>query len=130
MVNAREDVEQRTRGRSREPDPAGCDDRHAECRGQRGERFVVGLFIAPEMTLQLDVRAVPAEQADHAIEQAAHAIPLTVERRAADEGDQSAGIPVKLLQRQRPFTLRRAELHPSDQAAEITVALLRLTEDR
>ena len=91
MVNAREHVEERPLGRRREPDAVGRDDRHVEGRGQIDERLVVGFFVAAEVTLQLDVHAVAAEQADEAIEQAADAVAAAVERRAADERDEAAG---------------------------------------
>ena len=84
---------------------------------------VVALLVAAEMPLQLDVDAVAAEDADQAIEQAADAVAPAVERRAAGERDEPAGAAVELLERQRAFAFRRAQLHARDQPAEVPVAL-------
>ena len=108
MVDAGEHVEQRTLGRCGEARAVGGEDRHAERLGQRHERLVVGLFVAPKVALQFDVGAIAAKQADDAIEQAADAEPLHVERRAPDERDESAGHAVERVDRQRAFAFRRA----------------------
>ena len=114
----------------REPDAVGRDDRHAECRRQIDERLVVRFFVAAEMPLQLDVHAVAAEQADETIDQAADAVAAAVERRAADERDEAAGPAVQILQRQRAFAFRRAQLHAGDQPAEVSIALLAFRRGR
>ena len=116
VVDAREHVEQRPLGRRREADAVGRDGRHAERRRQADERVVVALFVAPQMPLQLDVHAVAAEDADEAIEQAADAVPAAVERGAAGERDEAGGAAVELLERQRAFAFRRAQLHARDRA--------------
>ena len=122
MVDAREDVEQRPLGRRREADAVGDDGRHAERGGERDERGGVGFFIAAEMALQLEIDVAAAEDADEAIEQPAHAVAPPVERGAPREHDEPARAAVELLERQRALALRRAQLHPRDQPAEISVA--------
>ena len=72
---------------------------------------------------------IAAEDADEAIEQAADAVPPAVERRAAGERDEPGGAAVELLERQRAFAFRRAQLHARDQPAEIPVALRAFAED-
>src|ERR1051326_6210743 len=59
----------------------------------------------------------------------ARAVPAAVERRAADQCNQPGNAAVEIVERQRAFTLRRAELHARDQAAEISVAGLAFTEN-
>ncbi len=129
MVDARQDVEQRPLGWRREADAAGGDDRHPERRGHRGKRLVVGLLVAAGMPLQLDVRAIAAEETDEAIEQAADAEAARVERRAARQRDEAGGEAVELLERERALAFRRAQFHAGDEAAEIPIALLVLAED-
>ena len=46
-----------------------------------------------------------------AIEQAADAERGRVERRAADERDEAAGVAVEIVERQRALAFRRAQLH-------------------
>ena len=81
------------------------------------------------MPLQLDVRAIAAEDADEAIEQAADAEPARVERRAAGQRDEAGGGAVEIVERQRALAFRRAQLHAGDQAAEIAIALRAFAED-
>ena len=64
-----------------------------------------------------------------AIEQAADAVPLAVERRAAGQRDQPGGAAVQLLERQRALAFRRAQLHARDQPAEIAIPVLAFAED-
>ena len=92
VVNAREHVEQRTVVRRREPDAAGRQDGHAKGRRQIDEPLVVRVFVAPEMPLHLDVHLAAAEHPDQAVEQAADAVPIPVERRAADQRHQPADV--------------------------------------
>ena len=81
------------------------------------------------MPLQLDVDAVAAEDADEAIEQAADAVPPAVERRAAGQRDEPGGAAVQLLERQRAFAFRRAQLHARDEPAEVPVPVRAFAED-
>ena len=129
VMDAREHVEQRAPGRRREAHAVGGDDRHAKGRRQIDERAVVGFLVPVEMTLQLHVHAMPAEQSDEAIEQPADAVAAAVERGAADERDEPARAPVQLLQRERAFALRRAELHAGDEAAQVAVPVLAFAEN-
>ena len=108
VVDAGEHVEERPLGRRREPDAAGRDDRYAKGRGQIDERLVVGVFVPPEMTLELDEHRLAAEEPDGAIEQPADAVPLPVERRPSDERDQTARRAVEILERQRALAFRGA----------------------
>ena len=110
MAHARQDVEERTVGRRGEPDTVGRNHRNAKGPGQRVQRDVVDFLIAQQMPLQLDVDAAPAEQADQAIEQAADAVSLPVEQRAAAEGDQAGGAAVELLEHQRALPFRPTAL--------------------
>ena len=92
---------------------------------------VVGLFVARQMPLQLDVHAVAAEQADEPIEQAADAVagaPSSAARPASATSPPVAA--VELVERQRAFAFRRAQLHARDQPAEVAVALLRFRRGR
>ena len=129
VVNAREDVEQRTPIRRREADAAGRQDRHAKRRRQFDERLVVRVFAAPAVALQLDEQVPAAEQADQAIDQAADAVPISAERGAAGQRDEPADMAVQILERQRAFAFWRAHLHARDQPAEVAIALLRFAED-
>ena len=110
-------------------DAVGSDGGHAERRRERHERGGVGFFVAPEVSLQLEIDAAAAEDADQAIEQAADAVAPAVERRAAGERDESARAAVEIIERQRAFALRRTQLHARDQAAEIPVSVLAFAED-
>ena len=123
MVDARQDVEQRPLGWRREADAAGGDDRYPERRGHRGQRLVVGFLVSAGMPLQLDVRAIAAEETDEAIEQAAHAEAACIERRAACQRDEAGGEAVELVERERAPAFRRAQFHAGDETAEIPVAL-------
>ena len=126
MVDAREDVEQRPFRRRREPDAAGGDDGNPVRVRHLRERLIVALFGAPVMPLQLDERAIAAEQADEAIDQAGDAVPAAVEGRAADERHKPRRHAVEIVEREHPLALRGAELHARDQTAQIAIAVLRL----
>ena len=128
VMDAGEDVEERPLGRRREPHAAGGDDRHVERRREIDERAVVGFLVAAEVALQLDERLLAAEDAHDAIEEAADAVAPRVERHAADERDEPAGEPVELLERQRAFAFRRAQLHARDELAEIAIAVRRFRQ--
>ena len=128
VVHAREHVEERPVGGRREPDAAGRERRHPEGRRQVDEPLVVGVFVAPEMPLHLDVGRAAAEHADHAIEQPADAVAGPIERRAADERHQTARRAVELIDRERALAFRRAQFHPRDQAAQVSVPVLAFAE--
>ena len=68
VMDAGEHVEQRTFGRRGEPRSVGGEHRDTKRLGHGDERLVIRLLIAPEVALQFDVRALPAEQPDDAIE--------------------------------------------------------------
>ena len=128
MVDACEDVEQRPLGGCREADAARGERRHAERGGECDERFVCRLFIAAEMTLQLDEHVRAAEHADKAIHQPADAVPARVERRASRERDQAARMAIELVEGERAFAFRRAHFHARDQVAEIAIAFGRFAQ--
>ena len=129
VVNAREDVEQRPPIGRREADAAGGHDGNVKRRRQIGQRPVVRILAAPAVALQLDIKLFAAEHADQSIDKAAHAVPVQTERGAAGERDESAGMAVQIVQRQRPFAFWRAQLHARDQPAEVAIALLGFAED-
>ncbi len=130
MVEAGEDVEERPLGRRREADAVGRDRRHAEGRRQADERVGVARFVPPKVTLQLDVHAAAAEDADETIEQAADAVPPAVERGAAGERHQAGRAAVELVEPQRAFAFRRAHLHARDQLTKVAIALRAFAENR
>ena len=72
------------------PHAAGGDQRHAKRLGQADQRLVVVFLIALQVPLQLDVRLAAAEDADHAIEQAADAVALGLQQRPARQRDEAA----------------------------------------
>ena len=92
------------------------------------ERLVVALLVAASVALDLDERPIAAEHADQAIEQPANAEAPRVERRTAGERHEPGRLSVQILERQRPFALGRAQLHPRNQAAEVPIAFCVLTE--
>ena len=136
VADAGEDVEQRPILRRGEADAVGREQRHVIRRGQRDERLVVGLLVALQVPLQLDVEAIAAEHADQAIEQPADAVPRV--RRRARRGRparQAAGRAVEILEAERAagrrdLALRRARLHPRDQAAQVAIAVARRDQHR
>ena len=129
MMDAGEHVEQRPRLRRREPDAVGDEGRHAERRGQLRQRLVRRLLVAAVMPLQLDVGAIAAEDADQAIDQPADAEASGRRARRGPPARRAPRRPVELVERERPFSLRRSHLHARDQAAEIAIALGGFTED-
>ena len=129
MVDAGEDVEQRPLGVGGEAHAVGGDRRHAERAGEARERVVVARLVAAQMALQLHVHVAAAEDADQAIEQPADAVAAAVERRAAGERDQTRRAAVELVERQRAFAFRRAQLHARHEAAEIAVPVRTFAQD-
>src|SRR4051812_26246572 len=81
------------------------------------------------MALQLDIGVVTAKNADQTIDEAANAELGTAEHRASRERDQSRRHPVEILEGERAFAFRRAQLHRRQQPAKIAVPLLGLDED-
>ena len=131
VADAGEDVEQRPIGRLGEADAVGGDDRHVERRRQIDERMVVGLFVAQEVALQLDadVRRAPNMPTRRSSR------PPTpkrrpLERRAAGERDEPADVAVEIVERERAFAFRRAQLHPRDQPAEVAIAVARFDQEQ
>ncbi len=141
LANGGEHVEERPLFRRGIAHAAGGHHRHAERAGQAHERVVVVFLIAMQVALQLDVRVRSTERADNAIEQAADAVPLGVQQRAARHGDEPRGVTIHLVKRERALPLppslklrrtavalaeagRRAQLHAGQQTAEVTPALL------
>ena len=123
MVDAGEDVEQRPLARRGEPHAAGRDRRHAE-RARRGSTSasLSRFFVAAQMALQLDVdagRGRTPRPGDRAVRRRRSGGRRAPRGRRARPGRRSA---VELLERQRAFAFRRAQLHARDQAAEIAVA--------
>ena len=102
---------------------------HAKRRRQLDERLVVRVFVAPAVALQLDEQLLAAEQADQTVDEAADAVPMPAERRAAGQRDQPADVAVQILERQRALAFRRAHLHARDQPAEVAISLLRFAEN-
>jgi hypothetical protein len=97
--------------------------------GEIAQRVVVGLFVAPQMALQLEIRVRAAEDANEAIDEAADAEARAVHHRAAAERDEAGRLPVQLVERQHALALGGAQLHHRQQPAEIPVAGLRFDED-
>ena len=82
-----------------------------ERRGEIAQRVVVRLLVAQEVPLQLEIRARAAEDADEPIDQPADAEPRAAQHGAPAERDEPRRVAVDLVQRERPFALRRAQLH-------------------
>ncbi len=82
------------------------------------------------MTLEFDEHRLTAEEPIGAIEQAADAVPLALERRTSDERDQATRRALELVEGEHALALGRAKLHARDQAAEIAIAFLAFAEDR
>jgi hypothetical protein len=123
VIDAAEDVEERTLPRGREPDAIGGHDRHAIGAGQLGQRFVVALLVAKQMALQLDVHTIATEETDHPIEHAADTVASRVEDRTAGERDESGREAIELAQLECAFSFRRAHLHARHEPTEILIPL-------
>ena len=93
LADGGEHVEQRPLFGRGKAHAAGGHHRHAERVGQARQRVVVVFLIALQMPLQLDIDVGAAEDADKAIEQAAHAVALGLQQRAARQGDEPGGEP-------------------------------------
>ncbi len=129
VADAGEHVVERAILRRREAHAVGGHHRDVKRGRQRDQRLVVGLLVPDEMPLQLQVDVRPAEQADQAIHQAAHAVAPAAQRLAPDERHHPGGVAVQLVERQRPLALRRPEVHARQQAAEVLVALAGFDEE-
>ena len=130
VVDAGEHVEQRTLARIGKPHAVGRDERHVKRAGDVGQRAVVGLFVAQEMALQLDIHAVAPEQPDERIDEPADAVLLEPQQLASGERDEPARLPVELVECERPLTFRRAHFHARDEPAEVSVAFGGFHQDR
>ena len=75
------------------------------------------------MTLQLDADVRPAEDADQLIDEPADAVALGGQRLPADQRDQSGGVTIEILQRERRFALRRTQFRAGNDSAQIAIAL-------
>ena len=116
MPDAGEHVVERAAVGLGEADAVGGDDRQMKRGGEIAQRLVVGFLVAQEVPLQLDGDVRRAEDADQPIDQAADAEPPAVDRRSADQRDQPADLAIEILERERAFPFRRAELHARDAA--------------
>ena len=123
VPHAGEHVEERTLGRRGAPHVVGGDDRHAKRARQLGQRRVLTFLVAQEMALQLDAHVAATEETDQPIEQSTDAVMPRIEHGPARERHEPGGEAVELLERERPFSLWRAQLHAGHEAAEILVAL-------
>jgi hypothetical protein len=130
VPDAREHVEERALRRGREPHAVGRDERHVIRRREIHEGVVVGVLVAEPMTLQLHVDAVAAEDPDEPIEQAADAVATRAKDLAAGERHEAPHLAVELLERERAFAFRRAELHPRHETAQVPIPLGGFDEDR
>jgi hypothetical protein len=130
VADAGEHVEERPLVGAAEPDAVGGDNRHVKRGRQLDERLEVGLLVAEQVTLQLDVDVRAAEESDEPIDQAADTKLPAGERLAPDERHEAGRASLELLERERPLPFRRAELHQRHELAEVAVAFTRLHEDR
>ena len=130
VVDAGEHVEQRPLGRIGEAHAVGRDNRHMKRAGDINQHPVVGLFVAQEMALNLDIHVAAPEHADERIDQSADAVFLKTQQVASRERDEPARLAVELVERQRALAFRRAHFHARDQPAEVLVALGGFHEDR
>ena len=115
---------------SREADAVGGDDRHVKRR--RRDRRAPGCRLPRRAAGGAAARRTRSPR--RTCRRCRSTSPPTPNRAAAqrgtpDERDESAGVPVELVERQRAFPFRRPQLHPRHQAAEIAVAL-RATRSR
>ena len=129
VCDARQHIEQRAiRGRG-EPDAVGGHNRHVKRARQRVECRVVGLLVAEQMALHFDAHITASEESDETIQKAAHAVVPAVEQRRAAERYQPAGPAFEFFEGQRAFALWGAHLHARHEAAEISIAFLRLNKN-
>jgi hypothetical protein len=130
VLQAREDVVQRTFVGRGEPHAVGGDERHAIRVGQIDERVVVVGFVAIQMPLQLHVDLLAPEDADQPIEQAADAVLPRAQQVPARQRDEAAHPAVERVERERPFSFRRRELHGGDETTEVLIARPRGDQNR
>ena len=130
MPDAGEDVVQRAFVGRGKPYAIGRHTRHVEGGGQIDERLELGLLLAEQMPLQLDEHIVVTKQPDQLIEQSPDAQLKTEQQVPSRKRDQSTRAPLELVEHERPFAFRGAQLHAGDHSTEILVALLRLNKKR
>ena len=123
LADAGEHVVQRPRLGRGEAHTVGGENRHAEGLGQRDEHLVVPGFVALQVPLQFHVDVGAAEDAHQPIEQPSHAVPFRVQQRPSGERHEAVDVAIELFERERAFPLRRPQLHPRDEAAEVAVPL-------
>src|SRR5919201_640937 len=111
--------------------------RHAGCACQLDEAAEYTLAVSRALPLQLDVTVGPSEDSDETIEArscrrriTSHEASRERSVRAAGEAHQTVRRGREIVERERGLALRRGELHPRDQPAEIAVALPILHEQR
>ena len=97
---------------------AGGHHRHPERRRQARQRVVVVLLIAPQVALQLDAHLGAAEDADQPIQQPADAEAIGAQQRLPGQRDEAGDVAVEILERQRAFAFRRAQVHRREETAE------------
>ncbi len=124
LANRGQHVEQRPLFGRGKAHAAGGHERHAKRFRETHQRVVVVFLIAMQVALQLDKNIVAAEDADHAIEQAADAEAVGAQQRAAGHGNEAGDAAVELVDSERALAFRRAQLHARDQAAKISPAFL------
>jgi hypothetical protein len=130
VTDTREHIEQRPLGRIGEPHTVGRDNRHMERRRHIHQHAVIGVFVAQQMALNLDVHIAAAEHTDERIDKAAHAIFLKPQQLAPRERDEAACLAVELVERERTFAFRRAHFHARDEPAEVSVPFSGLNQNR
>ena len=129
VADAGEDVVERAIGGFGEAHAVGREDRHVEGGGEIAQRVIVGFLVAEEMALELEIGAGAPEDADQAIDESADAERRAAQHGAAAERDEPGRVAVDLVERQRPFPLRRAQLRHGQETAQVAVAGLGFDED-
>ena len=82
------------------------------------------------MTLQLDRDSLCSKDSHQPIDESSDTEMAPVDGRPPDERHQALDMPIQIFERERAFTLRRSELHPRDEAAQVAVALTGRDEER
>src|SRR5262245_52670011 len=100
-----------------------------KCRREIGEHPHIGFFSAQKMPLQLDIDAVPAEEANQMIQRSSNSKPFAQEQIAACKRNEPARMPVELIECESALPFRRTQFHASNQTTEIAIAFLSGDED-
>ena len=128
MPDAGEHVIERARVRGGKPDAVGRHERHTKRGAEIDERRKIRRVRAAEVTLQLDPDLLPAEGSHESIDQPADAVPLGVERFAANERDEAARLSRQIFERDARLALGRPEFRARDDPAELAIPLGRRDE--